>query len=130
MKHRQRTLDRATPWIAPALLSLALAAPATLLAPQPAMAQPQAAVSGLPDFTELVERVSPSVVNIRTSERRNGAAGGGNVDPGIEEFFRRFGIPMPNQRPGPRGGPRGEGEERPCRAAWARASSSAPTASS
>ena len=111
MKHRQRTLDRATPWIAPALLSLALAAPATLLAPQPAMAQPQAAVSGLPDFTELVERVSPSVVNIRTSERRNGAAGGGNVDPGIEEFFRRFGIPMPNQRPGPRGGPRGEGDE-------------------
>ena len=112
MKHRQRTLDRINPWIAPGLLSLALVAPATLLTLQPAQAQPQAAVSGLPDFTELVERVSPSVVNIRTTERRNSAAaGGGNIDPGLEEFFRRFGIPMPNQRPGPRGGPRGDSEE-------------------
>ncbi|MFM7505216.1 MAG: hypothetical protein ACKO3M_01390, partial [Rubrivivax sp.] len=66
MKIRHRTLDRAAPWVAPALLSLALVAPATLLTLQPAQAQPKAAGSGLPDFTELVERVSPSVVNIRT----------------------------------------------------------------
>ncbi len=58
----------------------------------------------LPDFTELVERVGPSVVNIRTTERRSAAAasGGAELDPNIEEFFRRFGIPMPNRpTPGP-----------------------------
>ena len=76
-------------------------------------AQP-AAVSGLPDFTEIAERVSPSVVNIRTTERRSSAAAGGQeMDPGFEEFFRRFGIPLPN-RPTPRGGtpnaPRGDEE--------------------
>ena len=64
----------------------------------------------LPDFTEIVERVSPSVVNIRTTERKANATGGsGEIDPNIEEFFRRFGIPLPN-RPQPRG-PRGNDEE-------------------
>jgi serine protease Do len=65
----------------------------------------------LPDFTELVERVGPAVVNIRTLERnRQAAAGGGaEVDPNVEEFFRRFGIPLPG-RPDPRRGPRGEDE--------------------
>jgi serine protease Do len=72
----------------------------------------------LPDFTELVERVGPSVVNIRTTERRGGTTASGpqqGVDPNIEEFFRRFGIPMPNrpdQRPDPRrGAPRGDDEQ-------------------
>ncbi len=102
---------RASSWIAPALLSLALAAPAALWPLHSAHAQAPA-VTGLPDFTELVERVSPSVVNIRTAERRSNAGnGGGNVDPGIEEFFRRFGIPMPNQRPGPRGNNPRDGDE-------------------
>ncbi len=63
----------------------------------------------LPDFTELVERVGPSVVNIRTTERGRSAAGGTEADPSMEEFFRRFGIPMPG-RPGQRPGPRGEDE--------------------
>ena len=64
----------------------------------------------LPDFTELVERVGPSVVNIRTMERagRNampgGGGGGSGMDPNMEEFFRRFGIPLPGGRGGPRGG--------------------------
>ena len=71
----------------------------------------QAQTLALPDFTELVERVSPSVVNIRTTEKRAGASSGaGEVDPNIEEFFRRFGIPMPN-RPDRRGSPRGNEEE-------------------
>ncbi len=72
----------------------------------------------LPDFTELVERVGPSVVNIRTTERRNGGAANGpqqGMDPNIEEFLRRFGIPMPNrpdQRPDPRRGtPRGDDDQ-------------------
>ena len=60
----------------------------------------------LPDFSELVERVGPSVVNIRTLERARGLAGPerGGVDPNLEEFFRRFGIPLPGGRGGPRGG--------------------------
>ena len=72
------------------------------LQPTTAMAQ----VRGLPDFTELVEQNSPSVVNISTSEKSKSASGrfgGGQVDPGLEEFFKRFGIPMPNHR-NPRGG--------------------------
>jgi len=66
-------------------------------APAPARAQ------GLPDFTDLVERVGPAVVNIRTTERGRTARGGpgGDVDEDMLEFFRRFGLPMPN-RPTPR----------------------------
>jgi serine protease Do len=63
------------------------------LSAQPATAQ------GLPDFTELVDRVGPAVVNIRTTERvklgRNG--GGPEIDEDMLEFFRRFGIPIPGQ---------------------------------
>jgi len=58
----------------------------------------------LPDFTDLVEQVGPSVVNIRTTEKVQARASQGN--PGEEEmleFFRRFGVPTPNMpRPGPR----------------------------
>jgi len=60
----------------------------------------------LPDFTDLAEKWSPSVVNIRTLERSRVASGSG-VDPSVEEFFRRFGIPMPG-RPDPRRGPRND----------------------
>ena len=72
---------------------------ACLLAP-PAWAQNRT----LPDFTDLVEQVSPSVVNIRTSEKIKAAApGGGGVDEQMLEFFRRFGIPVPPNLPrGPR----------------------------
>ncbi len=67
----------------------------------------------LPDFTELVERVGPAVVNIRTTERvRSGGGAQGEVDPNFEEFFRRFGIPMPN-RPDPRRAPRGGADDEP-----------------
>src|SRR6218665_3288076 len=62
----------------------------------------------LPDFTELVERVGPAVVNIRTSERMRAAAGGSaEIDEQMQEFLRRFGIPVPNPR---RGAPRGDDE--------------------
>ncbi len=82
---------------------------AAALWPQHGAAQAAPTVQ-LPDFTELVERVSPSVVNIRTTERRASGASPNEVDPNIEEFFRRFGIPMPN-RPDPRRGPRGDDDE-------------------
>ena len=57
----------------------------------------QAQVRGLPDFTELVEQVGPSVVNIRTSEKvRAGGVPGAGTDEEVQEFFRRFfGTPIP-----------------------------------
>ena len=91
---------------------LALGSAALLLAAATAGWHPtsQAQSVQLPDFTELVERVSPSVVNIRTVEKRGNATGGEGdpSGPNIEEFFRRFGIPMPN-RPNPRGVPNPHG---------------------
>jgi serine protease Do len=95
---------------------------AALLQPHVSHAQATPTVQ-LPDFTELVERVGPSVVNIRTLEKRSNAGGPGGLDlePNIEELFRRFGIPMPNrpdgqrpdgQRPDPRrGAPRGNNND-------------------
>ncbi len=83
----------------------------------------QVVVRGLPDFTELVDRVGPSVVSIRTTQRvsAGGAGGTGNeeMDAQMREFFRRFfGMPMPGPAPTPgprRNGPPGTepGEERP-----------------
>jgi serine protease Do len=63
------------------------------------------AVRGLPDFTDLVEQVGPSVVNIRTLEKaRPSAATGSAPDEEMQELFRRFfGVPMPNA---PRQAPR------------------------
>jgi serine protease Do len=75
----------------------ALSAVVVLAGPLPAAAQQRE----LPDFTELVERVGPTVVNIRTSERRGAqAAAGGEMDEQMREFFRRFGIPVPERSPG------------------------------
>jgi len=64
----------------------------------------------LPDFTDLVEQVGPSVVNIRTSEKvKASATGGGGVDEQMLEFFRRFGIPIPpNLAPNTPRGPRSD----------------------
>ena len=77
-----------------ALVTLSLSA--AILAPQPAWAQARA----LPDFTDLVDQVGPSVVNIRTLEKAKpaSAAGGGNEEQMLE-FFRRFGIPVPPNMP-------------------------------
>jgi serine protease Do len=82
-------------------LSAALAATvSTVLLPMtPAVAQ----VRVLPDFTDLVEQVGPSVVNIRTLEKVSPrSAPGGQFDPDMLEFFRRFGLPIPNIPNGPR----------------------------
>jgi serine protease Do len=69
---------------------------------------------GLPDFTELVEQVGPSVVNIRTLEKiSNRAAGGNGMDEEMLEFFRRFGVPMPSVPPqGPKS-PRPQSDDEP-----------------
>jgi len=82
------------------------------LAPaQSAVAQ----VRTLPDFTDLVDQVGPSVVNIRTLEKvaPRGAAGA-SPDDEMLEFFRRFGLPMPNMpRQAPRPNRQGQEEEQP-----------------
>ena len=93
----------------------ALAAAATALVWLLAAANPVQAQT-LPDFTELVERVGPAVVNIRTLERSRIAARSGapDVDEDMLEFFRRFGLPAPNQPSprGPRQAPEGEPQQR------------------
>ena len=77
-----------------ALVTLSLSA--AILAPQPALAQARA----LPDFTDLVDQVGPSVVNIRTLEKAKPAsAAGGGTEEQMLEFFRRFGIPVPPNMP-------------------------------
>ena len=84
-----------------ACLFAALAGGAVM--PQAVLAQPAAAARGLPDFTDLVDQVGPSVVNIRTVEKASGRAGANGMDEEMLEFFRRFGVPIPNmprqQRP-------------------------------
>ena len=67
-----------------------------------ALAATPAGAQGLPDFTELVEKVGPAVVGIRTTERPKAGRSGADIDEDMLEFFRRFGIPTPNQRPAPR----------------------------
>jgi serine protease Do len=73
----------------------------------PAVAQVPTAegmVRALPDFSPLVEKYGPAVVNVEVVEKSQPAAGG---PPGLSpndpfyDFFRRFGIPTPDQ--GPRG---------------------------
>ena len=85
---------------------LAVTASVAVVAPNLAHAQP-ASVRGLPDFTDLVEQVGPSVVNIRTLEKVSspnveGSSSSG-MDEEMREFFKRFGVPIPNtprqQRP-------------------------------
>lgn len=69
-------------------------------------------IVNLPDFTTLVDRVGPSVVNIRTTTRVSSSNDLRGLPPGMDngdmsEFFRRFfGIPMPGT-PGSPGSPRG-----------------------
>jgi serine protease Do len=69
-----------------------------------ALAAVPVGAQGLPDFTELVEKVGPAVVGIRTTERTRSARGGSEIDEDMLEFFRRFGLPIPNQpnKPNPR----------------------------
>ncbi|MCO4863495.1 DegQ family serine endoprotease [Cupriavidus sp. WGlv3] len=82
----------------PALARAVVMAAMVLLGPTVAeVSHAQAAASNynLPDFTDLVEKASPAVVNIRTTElvRQRGVPGG---DDEMAEFFRRFfGVPMP-----------------------------------
>jgi serine protease Do len=77
-----------------------------------AQAQSAATARGLPDFTDLVDQVGPSVVNIRTLEKVASSDGSQGMDEDMLEFFRRFGLPMPNMpRRSPRQSPPSEEEQ-------------------
>jgi len=63
-----------------------------LLVPLAGVAQ----VQGLPDFTELVEKQGPAVVNVSTtSAARSGPQSPVPEDDPFYDFFRRFGPPQP-----------------------------------
>ncbi|HEY5613238.1 MAG TPA: DegQ family serine endoprotease [Lysobacter sp.] len=81
--------------------------------PVPSTAPPaMPMVSGLPDFTNLVQQVGPAVVNISAETAPRRAARGAMPDESqIPEFFRRFfgdEMPIPGVPRGP-GGPQGRG---------------------
>jgi serine protease Do len=61
-------------------------------APADAASSPKAQATGLPDFTVLVDKVGPAVVNVVTTRKGRAGAAGATDDP-LFEFFRRF---MPN----------------------------------
>lgn len=81
------------------------ATPAAPAAAAPRAPAPQL-VSGLPDFTNLVEQVGPGVVNVETTivrSNRQARTMGPRGDDEMPEFFRRFFGPdfqMPGQGPG------------------------------
>jgi serine protease Do len=104
-------IDRKTWRSALLVAALAIGATAGLVPVLPAQAQTRT----LPDFTDLVEQVGPSVVNIRTVEKVAARSGAGGADEEMLEFFKRFGLPMPNvprQAPRPNR-PQPQEEEQP-----------------
>ncbi len=76
----------------------AATAPAGIAAP----AVSATAAANLPDFTALVDRASPSVVNISVVANAKTAMQGmpdsndGEDDDGLPDFFKRFGFPNPH----------------------------------
>ena len=77
-----------------------------------AHAQSAPAVRGLPDFADLAEAVSPSVVNIRTLEKNKASAAGGipGMDEEMQEFFKKF---FGDRTPGAPNAPRSPRQQRP-----------------
>src|ERR1700756_4182751 len=83
----------------------AAATPAAAV-PTAAAAEPsasEATVRALPDFTALVEKYGPAVVNVEVLEKTQPQPGFQGLSPNdpFYDFFRRFGIPPPGegQRP-------------------------------
>lgn len=72
---------------------------ATCLAlPVAAVMTPAYAVTPTFDFTELVEKTSAAVVNIRTTEKVNVNQAANGNDEQMQELFKRFfGVPLPQQ---------------------------------
>src|SRR5258705_115128 len=77
------------------------AADSPVSAPAPAPA-PEPVLRALPDFSQLVDRYGPAVVNVEVVEKPQPAAGGlqglSPNDP-FYDFFHRFGVPGAGQGP-------------------------------
>lgn len=98
-------------------IAVGACAPQSSAAPQPqtqtapaaaqtSAPQPVGTLNGrvLPDFATLVEQVGPAVVNVsvmekahRVSSRDRANSDDDQADDPFQEFFRRFGIPSPDQ---------------------------------
>lgn len=107
------SLKRWKPFQISALAAI-LSVSSAMMLPAAAQTPAPAVVRGLPDFTDLVDQVGPSVVNIRTMEKVSNRQSQSGLDPEMLEFFKRFGLPVPSvpkqqrpQRPG------ADGEEVP-----------------
>ena len=63
-------------------------------------------VRALPDFSPLVEKYGPAVVNVEVVEKAQASGGPGGLSPNdpFFDFFRRFGLPGPDSGQ-PRGNP-------------------------
>jgi len=101
--------DAAAPVVAAASADAALAVAAAQPLPTPG---PDTVVKVLPDFSALVERYGPAVVNVEVVEKAQAGGGIPGLSPNdpFYDFFRRFGIPTPDQGPQGRQAPvRGAG---------------------
>jgi serine protease Do len=77
----------------------AIAPPASI----PTVPAAEPTMRALPDFSPLVEKYGPAVVNVEVVEKTQPSSGPQGLSPNdpFYDFFRRFGIPTPDQ--GPRG---------------------------
>ncbi len=95
-----------------------LAAFLSLTMPVAPWVQAAPSAANLPDFTDLVDKVGPSVVNIRTTEHvrtdPQGALPPGMDEGDMAQFFHRFfGIPLPQTPKGGAGGGHAPGADTP-----------------
>jgi serine protease Do len=81
---------------APAAASTARAADNATPTAAP-MAGADSMVRALPDFSQLVDRYGPAVVNVEVTEKPQSAAQGLSPNDPLYDFFRRFGVPAPEQ---------------------------------
>jgi serine protease Do len=71
-------------------------------------AETQAPAGSLPNFVRLIAANGKSVVNVEVVQQaKEAAAGPGSQQDPLLDFYRRFGIPIPQPGPGQRGGPGG-----------------------
>ena len=91
-------------------IALTAAGSLSMLPATAAHAQNSAPARGLPDFTDLVDQVGPSVVNIRTLEKVSASGENLGMDEDMLEFFRRFGLPVPSVPRQRRGQPGAQSE--------------------
>ncbi|MES2318272.1 MAG: DegQ family serine endoprotease [Pseudomonadota bacterium] len=94
------------------VVALLVASACLVSSPIAALAAPAGAplVTGLPDFTDLIDKVGPAVVNIRTTEKVKLGQGGGDDE--MQELLRRFfGGQAPRQPPRGRRAPQAPEEE-------------------